>query len=82
MPELDGFEVLERIRKRPELRGSIVIMFTTSDLPVDIEKARQLGASAYRVKPLQLAELTAFVRELHECWSQGKTPSFWPEPAA
>src|SRR5262249_29964600 len=35
MPEMDGFEFLERIRERPELRTTPVVVLTAKDLTVE-----------------------------------------------
>src|SRR5687768_10254617 len=39
IPKLDGFEVLRRIRERPDTRLLPVVVFSSSDVPADIERA-------------------------------------------
>jgi len=61
MPVIDGLEVLRRVKSNPETKDLCIIMvsaFTTSD---DIQKAMQLGASAYITKPIILDEFLASV---------------------
>src|SRR6185436_2235354 len=61
MPKKNGFEVLEWIRQQPGLRRLRVVVLTTSDSPDDIDRAYELGANAFMVKPLerqQFLELT------------------------
>lgn len=52
MPNKDGFEVLEWIREQPALRALRVVVLTTSDLVIDVQRAYQLGASSFLVKPV------------------------------
>jgi CheY-like chemotaxis protein len=51
LPGLPGLEVLRWVRHQPHLGSLVVSMFTSSDNPVDINTAFQLGANAYIVKP-------------------------------
>jgi CheY-like chemotaxis protein len=59
MPIVDGFEVLEWMNCHPTFKDLPVIIHTTSDLPSDRQRAKQLGASAYIVKSLLASELGA-----------------------
>src|SRR5437660_1101755 len=51
MPRRNGFEVLSWIRAHPDLRRLIVVVLTTSQHGSDIERAYDLGANSYAVKP-------------------------------
>lgn len=53
LPFLSGFEVLARIRQEPSLRHLPVFVLTGSSEPRDKQKALDLGANGYYVKPLQ-----------------------------
>jgi two-component system sensor histidine kinase/response regulator len=57
MQELDGFALAERIRKDPELAGTTVMMLTSAGQPGDAARCRELGISAYLVKPVRQGEL-------------------------
>jgi DNA-binding response OmpR family regulator len=50
MPRKDGFEVLEAMKKDPDLSGMLVIIISNSGQPVEIERALKLGAKDYLVK--------------------------------
>src|SRR6516164_1910746 len=52
MPGTDGFEVLRWIRQRRELLDLRVVMLTSSDEIRDVNRAYQLGANSFLVKPL------------------------------
>ncbi len=54
MPGLDGFEVLERVRKEHSPEDMPVIMATAKDKSEDVVKAFDLGANDYVTKPLDL----------------------------
>lgn len=52
LPQVDGFEVLQWIRRQPELKTMRVVIFSSSDLASDRERAMRLGANEYLLKPL------------------------------
>jgi two-component system, sensor histidine kinase and response regulator len=57
MQEMDGFTLTERIRMDPELVGTTVLMLTSAGRPGDAARCRELGISAYLVKPVRQGEL-------------------------
>src|SRR6266851_1715779 len=57
MPEMDGFTLAERIQKDPGLVEAIIMMLTSAGQLGDAARCRQLGISAYLVKPIRQAEL-------------------------
>lgn len=64
LPRVDGLQVLEKLRSNPRLKGIPVIVLTVSkDLP-DIQRAFDLGARDYLLKPFKLEELIAAVAGL------------------
>lgn len=57
MPEMDGFELIEKIRKMPEYSG-IPILILSSDRGVDdIKRAQELGVSEFLLKPVRRSRL-------------------------
>jgi CheY-like chemotaxis protein len=68
MPRLDGFQVLDWLRRQPGLKRLPVIMFSTSDLARDIDRAYELGANSYLVKPREPDGMPDLVRRLEEYW--------------
>lgn len=64
MPGMDGFQVLETLRKDPETAGVPVLMLTARDQHNDILKGYQMGATSYLVKPFNLDELVEAIREV------------------
>ncbi|HBS43631.1 MAG TPA: diguanylate cyclase [Paenibacillus sp.] len=64
MPELDGVEVLERIRKTYPEVNILVIMLTGRNNQADIVHALQMGADDYVVKPVHMPELLSRMERL------------------
>ncbi len=53
MPDMDGFEVLTRLRADPELRGVRIVLQTSMDEVGEGRRARELGADEALVKPIR-----------------------------
>jgi CheY-like chemotaxis protein len=68
LPHVMGLDVLKWIREQPELRTVIVLIFTSSKLPPDINKAYFLGANSYLVKPSEPEGLLRTVGLIKEYW--------------
>ena len=68
MPKKSGLEVLEWIRRQPNLKSVPVLIFTSSSNPADMEKARQLGADDYLLKPSDPLKLGELVKTLNARW--------------
>ena len=59
LPEMDGFEILGRLRRDPKFSHIPVIVITSKDELSEKLKAFELGADDYVVKPFQPEELVA-----------------------
>ena len=57
MPGLHGFEVCKKIREHPQLSKTIVIMTSARSYKPDLEKAKELGADDFVIKPSDSADL-------------------------
>lgn len=64
MPRRNGFEVLEWIRRQPDLKRLRVYILSASSRPEDIERAYDLGANSYLVKPGNLDGLMHMAKTL------------------
>jgi twitching motility two-component system response regulator PilG len=57
MPQMDGFEVLEKLKEDPETSNIPVIMLTARKSRDDMQRARDLGAVEYITKPFKAVEV-------------------------
>lgn len=65
MPKLNGFECLEEIRSQEgDLKKINVIVFSTCNSLTSIEKAYELGATFYAVKPNTYDDLKSFIKKV------------------
>jgi DNA-binding response OmpR family regulator len=64
MPGMNGFEVLQRIRKDPVAKNTPVIMLTAMGSESDILRAYELGTNDYILKPFSAIQLVARVKTL------------------
>ena len=68
MPRVNGFEVLTWLRAHEHLGSLPVVIFTSSDDPGDMERAKALGVAAYLVKPTSILAYSQVVKSLRELW--------------
>ena len=68
MPRKNGFEVIEWVRGQPDLQQMVVVVFSSSDLPADVNRAYDLGANTYVVKPADFEELVRVIKFLEDSW--------------
>ncbi len=69
MPKKNGFEVLAWVRAQPVLKRMAIFILTASMRTEDVERAFDLGATSFLVKPLSLDELAAMLHCLGD-WIQ------------
>lgn len=69
MPKKSGFDVLAWRRTQPGLRRLSVVILTASVREEDVERAFDLGANSFLVKPVKMADLISMIRTLHD-WLQ------------
>src|SRR6266404_8760383 len=57
MPKMDGFALVEQIRRRPELSTATIMIVTSAGHQGDAARCKELGVSAYLLKPIRQSEL-------------------------
>jgi two-component system KDP operon response regulator KdpE len=57
MPEVSGLDLLEFLRRRPEGKDIPIVMLSTEAADVTVDKALELGANSYAMKPVTIEEL-------------------------
>jgi two-component system, chemotaxis family, response regulator Rcp1 len=68
MPRMDGREVLEAIKKDPDLRRIPVVVLTSSEAESDIARAYELHANCYVTKPVDIDHFLQVVKSIEEFW--------------
>lgn len=68
MPRKSGLEVLQWIRSEPKLRRLVVIVFTSSKHDEDVNKAYDIGANSYLVKPVGFDMLVDVAKMIQQYW--------------
>ena len=68
LPKMSGFEVLQWIREHEETSRLPVIMFTSSQEKVDIDRAYDLGANAYLLKSVEHDHLVEALQRVRSFW--------------
>jgi len=75
MPGMDGFALAQEIQKDPDLVGATIMMLTSAGHLGDAARCRQLGISAYLVKPIRQGELLdAICSVLNEATKKRSVP--------
>ena len=68
MPRVDGFGVLQVFRNNDERTPFPLVMFSSSEDQEEIERAYELGATAYVHKPTAPGEYRAAMRHIVNFW--------------
>jgi CheY-like chemotaxis protein len=82
MPKKNGFEVLAWVRAQPALKRLAIVILTASMRSEDVERAFDLGATSFLVKPSSLETLTAMMRCLGDWIKINHFPPLNPERIA
>ncbi|WP_456305433.1 response regulator [Gluconacetobacter diazotrophicus] len=64
MPRMDGFEVIEAVRKMDQFKHLPIIVLTTESDPEKKARARAAGATGWIVKPFSTDSLVAAIRRV------------------
>ena len=78
MPRMNGLELLAWIRDHPEFRVIPTIIMSSSRLDSDVEKAYNLGANTYMIKPSSFDDLANMVKLAHDYWDVSVKPRTKP----
>ena len=70
MPGTDGFEVLQWVRAETELKRLLIVVLTSSNLQADVDRAYELGANSYLVKPVEFDEMANMIQRFEAYWSE------------
>ena len=68
LPNIDGLEVLRRIRENERTRLTPVVILTSSTAPDDVATGYRYGANSYVCKPPDFDQFSGLVRQLGSYW--------------
>jgi CheY-like chemotaxis protein len=75
MPRLNGFDVLNWLKTKSNIKRLPVVVFSSSEEAKDVNHAYDLGANSYLVKPHATEDLLTLVERLKKYWIEAnKTP--------
>ncbi|NJO02214.1 MAG: response regulator [Bacteroidia bacterium] len=68
LPKVKGLEILEKIKANRSSCDIPVVVFTSSELPSDVEKAKAMGVRDYVVKPISIDRYFQSVQRVCNQW--------------
>ncbi|MEN2399312.1 response regulator [Flavobacterium sp. MC2016-06] len=68
MPKVSGMQVLEKVKKDPNLKSVPVVILTSSQEDPDIASCYSLGANSYIVKPVDSNNFFNAIKEIGMYW--------------
>ena len=64
MPQMNGLEMVERLKKNPKTASIPICMLTTETGSEELLRAKSLGVNAFLVKPIKKEQILAVVNGL------------------
>ncbi len=64
LPDMSGIDILQKIKSDELLRRAPVVVLTTTDDKVEIQRCYDLGCNVYITKPVEYESFSAAIRQL------------------
>lgn len=64
LPDMSGIDILARVKADPRLRRTPVVVLTTTDDKVEIQRCYDLGCNVYITKPVEYESFAQAIRQL------------------
>jgi CheY-like chemotaxis protein len=64
LPDMSGTDILAKIKGSPELKRTPVVVLTTTDDKVEIQRCYDLGCNVYITKPVNYESFAQAIRQL------------------
>jgi two-component system, chemotaxis family, chemotaxis protein CheY len=64
MPNMNGLEMIEKVKAKPQHKSLPILMLTTEGQPALIKRAKEAGAAGWIVKPFDANQLVAAAKHL------------------
>ena len=71
MPEVSGLDLLELLRRRSEWKDMPVVMLSSEAADVTVDRAMELGADGYVMKPVTIDELEKAIDTAFKKYQKG-----------
>ena len=68
MPGLDGYQLLEKVKRDVSLKKTPFVVYSGSSAPRDIQLCYTLGANSYLVKPMTVESMVQQLKALVHYW--------------
>lgn len=81
MPRMNGMEFLRELRVDPQLRGTPVVVLTTSNEDRDKVEAWDMNVAGYLLKPVTFGTFVDVMSALHTYWTLVEMPSELAPPS-
>ena len=79
LPEIDGFEVLERLKQDERTKKIPIIILTTTNNPKEVDRCYELGCNIYITKPVDYQNFSEALTKLGMMLAVVKIPSVLDE---
>lgn len=70
MPKIDGFEFLKSLRSNVKFKSIPVVVMSTSESKIDLQRCYQFGISGFFPKPVKYSEYAPKVTSLLQYWEK------------
>ncbi len=64
LPQIDGYEILKRLKGDDRTKAIPIIVLTTTDNPREIDRCYELGCNVYITKPVEYDNFSDAIRKL------------------
>ena len=64
LPDMSGIDILAKIKSEPKLKRTPVVVLTTTDDKVEIQRCYDLGCNVYITKPVNYESFADAIRQL------------------
>ncbi|MES2833763.1 MAG: response regulator [Pseudomonadota bacterium] len=64
LPDMSGIDILQRVKADDRLKRAPVVVLTTTDDKVEIDRCYDLGCNVYITKPVDYEAFSAAIRQL------------------
>lgn len=75
MPRMDGFEFLSTLKKNSEFKNIPIVIMSTSQNKIDLDRCYEYGISGYFTKPLKYSDYSDSVISLLHYWDKASLSS-------